>query len=367
MITEIDSKSDQQSSSVDPAYPFPRAVDKLSDLTFQCELAFPFVGIVPKRFIKDGIDENLWRYMGREKFKELVQELKKVRKSSSNTTLWLYGTQGYGKSHLLAALVCYLAAQDERVVYIPHCREWLRNPIQYIQAAMLFAWADNPTLQKEIIALSTSDDITRFFQSQEEVIFVVDQLNALTTNECSFAKAKMRVKLYEWLDLCTSGSRAVFSSSAKDSEFLKSSLKQNSYTVLGVYGGFTKAEMKQWWELNNDAIPDFEKKEVELFKNKVEDLTGCIPLLLNGCVVDGKIDLSAEALTNISKQVRSFMSRMERKENDKSWKMYPHSIKCPEISLTCTGIVNLSQLASTAGLWGLTWTSTSLIIGTSTT
>ena len=83
--------------------------------------------------------------------------------------------------------------------------------------------------------------------------------------------------------------------------------------------------MKQWWEQNNEAIPDCEKNEVELFKNRVEDLTGCIPLLLNKCVVNGKIDLSVDALKTISRQVQSFMSKIERKENDKSWKMCPRS------------------------------------------
>jgi len=239
MITDIDRSSNQHSNSVDPANPLPRAVDKLSDPTFECELAFPFVGtVVPLRF-REGVDKNQWQYMGREKFKELVKELKNVQKSTHYTKVWLYGTRGYGKSHLLAALVCYLAAQDERVVYIPHCREWLQNPIEYIQAAMLFAWADNFTLQKEIIALSTLDEILRFFKSQE-VVFVVDQLNALTTHECSYAEAKKRAKLHEWLDLCTSASKAVFSSSANYSEFLKSSLKENSNRVLSVYGGFTK-------------------------------------------------------------------------------------------------------------------------------
>jgi len=92
--------------------------------------------------------------MGREKFKDFIQELKKVRKSFFDTNVWLYGTQSYGKSHLLAALVCYLA---ERVIYIPHCQQWLQNPIEYVQAAMLFAWADDITLQEEIIALSTRD------------------------------------------------------------------------------------------------------------------------------------------------------------------------------------------------------------------
>jgi len=78
--------------------------------------------------------------------------------------------------------------------------------------------------------------------------------------------------------------------------------------------------MKQWWEQNNKAIPDCEKNEIELFKNRVEDLTGCVPLLLNGCIVNEKIDLSADALHNVSIQVQTFIYNMKRKMNDESWR-----------------------------------------------
>jgi hypothetical protein len=50
---------------------------------------------------------------------KLLDGLQQMRKSHNWTALWVYGTKGYGKPHLLAALVCYLTAQEERVVYIP--------------------------------------------------------------------------------------------------------------------------------------------------------------------------------------------------------------------------------------------------------
>ena len=110
----------------------------VSDPTFEHTLAFPFVGFeAPVRFNVDkNKAEEKWPYVGREMF---VEELKEVRDSNIYTSVWLYGTQGYGKSHLLVALVCYLAAQDERVIYIPDCRVLLQDPVEYIRAAMLFA------------------------------------------------------------------------------------------------------------------------------------------------------------------------------------------------------------------------------------
>jgi hypothetical protein len=167
-ITDINGPSDQHSNPLDSADPFPTAVDKLSDPTLEHTLPFPFVGFeAPVRFKVDNVTEENWLYIGRTKFKELVQQLKVVRVSLNYTTVWLYGTRGYGKSHLLAALVCYLAARDkERVVYIPDCRAVLKNPVTYIQAAMLFAWADDTTIQEEIMRLNTEKEIERFFNSK---------------------------------------------------------------------------------------------------------------------------------------------------------------------------------------------------------
>src|SRR5256885_2360597 len=149
IITDLDGSSDQHSNSVDLDNPLPRAVDKLSDPSVEHTLAFPFVGFEVSNRFRAKYTERNWRYVGRTKFKELVERLKLVRDSEDTRAIWLYGTQGYGKSHLLAALVCYLAAQDERVVYIPDCRSWLLDPLTYVQAAMLFAWADDINAQNE--------------------------------------------------------------------------------------------------------------------------------------------------------------------------------------------------------------------------
>ena len=76
-------------------------------------MPFPFVGnILPtERFkvTKDGY----WKYMGREIFTELLNMVDTL-KTNPVAGLWLYGTIGYGKSHILAALACYLIAAGER-------------------------------------------------------------------------------------------------------------------------------------------------------------------------------------------------------------------------------------------------------------
>jgi gas vesicle protein len=74
--------------------------------------------------------------------------------------------------------------------------------------------------------------------------------------------------------------------------------------------------MQQWWNRNEKLIPNgYTEEEVKAFKSKVEDLTGSIPLLLKECVMNEKIDLSADALKNVAKQVRTFMRRIKDNAN----------------------------------------------------
>jgi hypothetical protein len=60
-----------------------------------------------------------------------------------------------------------LAAQDERVIYIPDCWALLQDLIEYIRAAMLFAWTDDVTTQNRIMTLNALKEIRDFFKLQE--------------------------------------------------------------------------------------------------------------------------------------------------------------------------------------------------------
>jgi RecA/RadA recombinase len=241
IITDINGSSDQHSNSAEPTNPLPRAADQLSDPTFERALPFPFVGSeVPVRF---KVAEGNWQYVGRTKFKELLQELRKVQGSEVYSTVWLYGTQGYGKSHLLAALVCYLAAQDEQVVYISECRALLEDPIGYFRAAMLFAWADNIAIQKETMTLNTLEKIREFFKSKENVIFVIDQMNALKTD--GPGEKERREELSGWMKRFAFRHKKVYSSSANNMDFHKEAQNENQHSVLSVYGGLTRVSHRK--------------------------------------------------------------------------------------------------------------------------
>jgi hypothetical protein len=238
IITDINDSSSQHSNSVEPANPLPGAVDQLSDPTFERILPFPFVGSeAPVRF---KVIKGNWQYVGRTKFKELVQELKKVQRSDIYSTVWLYGTQGYGKSHLLAALVCYLATQGEQVVYISDCRALLEDPVKYLRATMLFAWADDIIIQK---TLNTLEEIGEFFKSQKNVIFVIDQMNALKID--GFREKEKREKLSNWIKRFTFRHKKVYSSSANNADYHKKAQDEDQNSMLPAYGGLTEVSNRK--------------------------------------------------------------------------------------------------------------------------
>jgi hypothetical protein len=215
----------------------PDNADQLSNPAFHTKLPFPFVGpAVPSRFQIDSDSEDSWFYMGREMFAKLLNRLKYVREARNRSALWVYGTKGYGKSHLLAALVCYLTAQGERVVYIPHCRECVKSPVIYVQAAMLFAWADDKAIRDEIITLDTQRKIRKFFKRHPNTIFVIDQLNGFT---------KMEGEIKRWLNRCRAWHKAVLSTSANYEPYLRTALQQSTEETIHVYGGFTPVSLSK--------------------------------------------------------------------------------------------------------------------------
>ena len=113
-----------------------------------------------------------------------------------------------------------------------------------MKEAMLFAWADDITTQKEIITLNDEDEIDTFFESQEDIIFVVDQLNALTESNGSREEIKKSARLQSWLTGLTSNHTAVFSSSANYREYLKLSKVQTSSCKVRVYGGLDRVSYR---------------------------------------------------------------------------------------------------------------------------
>ena len=69
-----------------------------------------------------------------------------------------------------------------------------------------------------------------------------------------------------------------------------------------------------------------ERADGEKFKDdekfKVEDFTGCIPLLLNHCIEQGKINLDSLYFEAIGKDAATFESEIQKKCSKLDWETY---------------------------------------------
>lgn len=74
--------------------------------------------------------------------------------------------------------------------------------------------------------------------------------------------------------------------------------------------------MEQWWKRNKDVARG------DYTEAKVEDFTGCIPLLLDMCVVDKMIDLRVETMESVWNEVASFVSNMKENAVPEAWEKY---------------------------------------------
>lgn len=87
-------------------------------------------------------DEDKFFFYGREKFGELYQEVMAMDRKGKRR-LYLHGTIGAGKSHILAALACFLRRQGKRVVYLPDCSVLVHSPVKGIKLGLIMAFSDD--------------------------------------------------------------------------------------------------------------------------------------------------------------------------------------------------------------------------------
>jgi len=63
--------------------------------------------------------------------------------------------------------------------------------------------------------------------------------------------------------------------------------------------------MKEWWKQHSEIDKGGYKE------NEIEDATGCIPLLLDKCVVDERIDLTSPYLRDIYRNAVTFVQGIQ--------------------------------------------------------
>ena len=202
-------------------------------------LPFPsWLSIPSQRFETKEINGVVhFEYMGRLKFRELEKCIEKQHFLNACESLYLYGTSGSGKSHLLAALVYHLIREGERVFYIPDCSSLLLNGAAVIRAALTFAFYDSPVLGT-IDDLHDVDALISWVARHQNVYIIVDQVNALDPAE-NDSLMKAKVQASRWLRLLRFKHRYIFSASANEISNREADRKQSGIAVFPIFGGMS--------------------------------------------------------------------------------------------------------------------------------
>ncbi|KAF8228861.1 hypothetical protein L208DRAFT_1402996 [Tricholoma matsutake] len=184
--------------------------------------------------MKEDQGSYYFRYMGRSQFKQLYELAQSPSFLHRHQKIYLYGSSGSGKSHLLVVLADFLIRTGETVVYIPDCLTLAQDFVGAMTDAFCFTF---PESANAIASFKSVNDLVEFSRNKRtgDVPFyiIVDQLNALESNEPQPSKADAK----QSLERITYGHRYIFSASANEQSNQRANERQSATTVMKLHGG----------------------------------------------------------------------------------------------------------------------------------
>jgi hypothetical protein len=208
-------------------------------------LPFPFLGDdkpVDRFSIKDGN----FRYMGRKAFDDVLNIINDLLLGDGYKKFFIYGTMGYGKSYILATMVCFLFRTGKRVVYLPDCHGLAMDTVNYVKSALYLAYENNSDKISEINDCETLDEIVKFCKEESEPLYiVVDQLNALDGHNNTEINETIKQRTIEFLNQMTTKHYFIKSSSANNISALHLKLKQTNEKKIELYGGLNEVNLNK--------------------------------------------------------------------------------------------------------------------------
>jgi hypothetical protein len=202
-------------------------------------LPFPFIGAIPSDRFPPTV-KRMFRYMGREKFIELRKTFAWLSVDGYRK-MFLFGTMGYGKSYILAALVCFLLRSDRRVVFLPDCKAMVIDRLDYLKKALLLALHDDKDAQDEIATLQDDDSVVRFCKAHKDLIFVVDQYNGFDYDpEDDPIQTNLKGEAKQLVDRAASETVILKAASANNHTSREDQAKQTHTLKLKWLGGFSE-------------------------------------------------------------------------------------------------------------------------------
>jgi len=169
--------------------------------------------------------------MGRSWFGELISQMEAPAFIDTRMKIYLYGSSGSGKSHILAALAFKLVQEGKRVLYIPDCSELLQDCTDLLRKALRFTFHNLPLLAA-INEATTTEELVRIWKNHRGDYLLVNQLNVLDGHKKEFDIRFM-------LDSMGSGHHYVFSASANARSLATTIAKQLSIKSIYFFGGMS--------------------------------------------------------------------------------------------------------------------------------
>ncbi len=153
--------------------------------------------------------------------------------------LLIYGTSGWGKSHLLAAFTCFQRRNGVPVVYFPDCKQLLdSNPLNYIRRALISACISESEVLANVLECTEESHYEIICQTlSKETIFVADQWNALELEGVDPLKSEKN-KWRAFLDSIAQNHVLVLGASANNYTQARIFTKNLDLTPLILQGGF---------------------------------------------------------------------------------------------------------------------------------
>jgi hypothetical protein len=222
-------------------------------------------------------------YYGRETFGELAKRCERMNRTSR--LLYLHGTMGTGKSHVMAACAAYLVANGKTVVFLPDCRLLAPSPHYIIRNALLLAFADSPRILPNIYSIKSDDDLRKFCKgiaSKVTIHFLIDQVNALDAPDPALDRLSSRQKEHtrDLLDDITISHIKIQSGSGNYGHGLGDMRRQSSEGLMQFCGGLSSMEMAAWWD-EESCGARWRDLLGEDGQRQIESTTGCLPIFLN--------------------------------------------------------------------------------------
>jgi hypothetical protein len=190
-------------------------------------------------------DDGFFNFMGRKEFKNVLTTINKFRSGTGYMKLFVYGTVGYGKSHILSAIACFLFRTGRRVVFLPDCRQLAVDPVKYVKYALFLTYSDDETKINEINGYKDFCQIIDFCESlDEKLYFIVDQINALDEKDDTGVSLNVKEQIRRDIDKMVDSHFYIMSSSANNKTMLHLMQKQTGELKIKLFGGFDKVRLR---------------------------------------------------------------------------------------------------------------------------